>query len=129
MREVPSEGWFCGGLLISSDGGLVMGANDFERSVEMISFEKQNKIPRPPTSSRPSRLAIALGGESFGVIDGSSIRVWRTEDGLPLHHFTLSIGTLFEFAYSSDGKKLVALGSGGLEILDANSGQSHLQVK
>ena len=41
----------------------------------------------------------------------------------------LSVGALLDFKYSADGQRLIALGSSGLEVLDATSGQSRLQVK
>jgi hypothetical protein len=95
----------------------------------MVNLDDQTKSSTLATSARPLSLAISPDGQSFGVIDGASIPVWGTGDGLPIHHFVLSVGSLLDFEYSTDGQRLVAIGSSGLQAVDVRSGQSRFQLK
>jgi WD40 repeat protein len=126
IKEFSTNIWQGGGIRLSPDGRLAIVSDD--RTVQSIALDNQS-VPGPlMTSEDTYRLGFAPDEQLIGAIDGSAIRLWSANEGLAAYSFASSVGTLLDFGFSTDGKKIIALGSRGVEVLDTSSRRSSLQV-
>jgi WD40 repeat protein len=91
---------------------------------------QNGRCGRPALSPDGSELATPYGSDHSGWLDDKpgKILVRRTEDGRPIRTLEPARKRLSSVAYSPDGSRLAAAGSGGITVFQARTGATLREI-